>query len=88
MSHNGIGTHDDPAIDQGSIVNGEHTSSPQFGPSSLWENGGFHGMAGNKSGVGNRSRTDRRWGVVRGPFIGNPPAGLSTGGGLERDGSR
>lgn len=80
MSHKGIGTHDDPAIDQGGWVNGEHTSNPQAGPPDVWF--GFHGMAGNKVGIGERSRVDRHWGVVRGRFVGNPLAGQSSGGGL------
>ena len=62
----------------GEDVDGEHPSNPMAGRPDLYENGGFHGRAGNTAFDGMRSRVDH-WGVVRGKFIAHPLDGPHPG---------
>lgn len=62
-------------------VEGEHTSNPIYGPPDLYENGGFHGLAGRTDHESMRSYVEH-FRVVKGRFVGNPLAGYSSGGGL------
>jgi type 1 glutamine amidotransferase len=62
----------------GSEIEGEHTSNPMAGPPNLYENGGFHGLAGTTAFEAMRSRVDH-YGVVRGRFIAHPLDGPHPG---------